>query len=80
MWSHDGKYIYFGQSPQSGKSYRIVRLRLRDQKIESVADVSSVGRGTAGTLQSFGLAPDDSPLVARDISSQEVYALDVDWP
>jgi len=81
MWSHDGNYIYFGQSVRSGKAYHIVRLRLSDQKIESVADVSRVGRGTAGTVgQWFGLAPDDSPLVARDISSQEVYALDVDWP
>jgi Tol biopolymer transport system component len=81
MWSHDGNYIYFGQSVRSGKAYHIVRLRLSDQKIESVADVSRVGRGTAGTVgQWFGLAPDDSPLVARDISSQEIYALEVDWP
>jgi hypothetical protein len=28
----------------------------------------------------FGLAPDDSPLVTRDISTQEIYALEMDWP
>jgi hypothetical protein len=30
--------------------------------------------------QWFGLAPDDSPLFARDISTQEIYALEMDWP
>jgi hypothetical protein len=28
----------------------------------------------------FGLAPDDSPLVARNISTQEIYGLEMDWP
>jgi hypothetical protein len=28
----------------------------------------------------LGLAPDDSPLFARDISTSEIYALDVEWP
>ena len=27
-----------------------------------------------------GLAPDGSPLFVRDISTQELYALDVQWP
>jgi hypothetical protein len=81
MWSHDGKYIYFEQFSRRDKGYRIARLRLSDHQVERVADVSSVGRWTAGTVgQWFGLAPDDSPLVARDISSQEIYALEVDWP
>jgi Tol biopolymer transport system component/DNA-binding winged helix-turn-helix (wHTH) protein len=81
MWSHDGKYIYFEQFARPGEGYRIVRLPIGDHQIERVADVSRVGRWTAGTAgQWFGLAPDDSPLVARDISSQEIYALEVDWP
>jgi Tol biopolymer transport system component/DNA-binding winged helix-turn-helix (wHTH) protein len=80
MWSHDGKYIYFLQSVQLAEGGRIVRLRLSDHKIENVADLSRVGRWTAGPVgQWFGLAPDDSALVARDISSQEIYALEMDW-
>jgi len=27
-----------------------------------------------------GLTPDDSPLVTRDVGSQEIYALDLDLP
>jgi DNA-binding winged helix-turn-helix (wHTH) protein/dipeptidyl aminopeptidase/acylaminoacyl peptidase len=80
-WSHDGKYIYFEHFSRPDKGYSIARLRPGDDKIETVADVSKVGRWTAGTIgQWFGLAPDDSPLVARDISTQEIFALEMQWP
>jgi WD40 repeat protein len=65
MWSHYGNYIYFENFTAP-------------DKIETVADVSKAGRWTAGTMgQWFGLAPDDSPLVARDISTQEIFALEM---
>ncbi len=81
MWSHDGKYLYFEYYPAPDKAYRIVRLRMSDRKIEVVAEISKVGRVTAGSWgQWFGLAPDDSPLLARDISTQEIYALEMQWP
>jgi DNA-binding winged helix-turn-helix (wHTH) protein len=76
MWSHDGKYLYFKYYPAPDKAYRIVRLRMSDRKIEDVAEISKVGRLT----QWFGLAPDESPLLARDISTQEIYALEMQWP
>jgi Tol biopolymer transport system component/DNA-binding winged helix-turn-helix (wHTH) protein len=82
-WSHDGKYIYFQdwENPAQQIDEHIVRLRLSDRKIENIVDVKNVGRLTAGTIEEwFGLAPDDSPLFARDISSQEIYALEMDWP
>jgi hypothetical protein len=41
----------------------------------------TVGRETTGTWgEWFGFAPDDSPLLARDISTQEIYALEMQWP
>ena len=81
MWSHDGKYLYFQYFPAPDKAYRIVRLRISDRKIEDVADVSKIGRETTGSWgQWFGLAPDESPLLARDISTQEIYALEMQWP
>jgi len=83
-WSHDGKYIYFQFLRKEGDQeahQSIGRVRLQDRKIEKVVDVKDVGRMTAGTfVEWFGLGPDDSPLFARDISTQEIYALDVEWP
>jgi WD40 repeat protein len=49
MWSHDGKYLYFQNYPAPDSVYRIVRLRVSDQKIEDVAGISKVGRITAGS-------------------------------
>jgi Tol biopolymer transport system component/DNA-binding winged helix-turn-helix (wHTH) protein len=81
VWSHDGKYLYFKYYPAPDVPYRIVRLRLSDRKVENVAELGNVGRWTIGTHgQWFGLAPDDSPLFARDISTQEIYSLEMDWP
>ena len=38
-------------------------------------------RRAVGTFGPWmGLAPDDSPLVLRDVGAQEIYALDVDLP
>jgi Tol biopolymer transport system component len=81
-WSLDGKYLYFKVSRRGlNVPERIVRLRLSDRRIENIVDVKSVGRMTTGTIVPwFGLAPDDSPLFARDISTAEVYALEMNWP
>jgi Tol biopolymer transport system component/DNA-binding winged helix-turn-helix (wHTH) protein len=78
LWSHDGKYIYFQDTRNAD---RIVRLRVSDRKLETIVDLKNVGRLTTGTFVDwFGLAPDDSPLFARDISTSELWALEVDWP
>jgi Tol biopolymer transport system component len=82
-WSHDGKYIYFQVWRSGARDFhqRVVRLRLSNYKIEDVADVKNVGRLTTGTfMEWFGIAPDDSPLFARDISTSEIYALEIQWP
>ena len=83
QWSHDGRYIYFSDYHNRAQELqpRVVRLRLSDGKIENIVDVQNVGRLTTGSIGPwFGLAPDDSLLFARDISIQEIYALEVDWP
>jgi Tol biopolymer transport system component len=80
-WSRDGKYLYFKSFDSWDFPFDIVRLRLRDRKIEKLADSRNIGRLTAGSWASWlGLAPDDSPLLARDISTQEIYALEMEWP
>src|SRR6266851_5434747 len=83
-WSRDGKYIYFQHSrKQPDRSFyeSIARLRLSDRKVEDIVDLKDVGRVTTGTFVDwFGLGPEDSPLFARDISTQEIYALEMYWP
>jgi DNA-binding winged helix-turn-helix (wHTH) protein/Tol biopolymer transport system component len=83
-WSHDGKYIYFQYSRKEGEGAAresIGRLRLDGARTENVVDVKDLGRVTTGTFVDwFGLAPDDSPLFTRDASTQEIYAIEVDWP
>jgi dipeptidyl aminopeptidase/acylaminoacyl peptidase len=80
-FSRDGKNIYFLNDPAPEFSYRVLRLRMSDRKVEEVVDLKNAGPLTNGTFATwFGLAPDDSPLVTRDISTQEIYALEMDWP
>jgi Tol biopolymer transport system component/DNA-binding winged helix-turn-helix (wHTH) protein len=81
VWSHDGKYLNFQLYPAPDQLYRIARLRLSDQKIETVTELDKLGRLTNGTMGPWlGIAPDDSPLIARDISTFEIYALDMERP
>jgi hypothetical protein len=54
---------------------------MSDRKTEEVVDLQKAGSLLYGRSATwFGLAPDDSPLVTRDISTQEIYALEMDWP
>jgi Tol biopolymer transport system component len=81
-WSHDGRYIYFEGGDPADWSETINRIRLVDRRVEKIVDLKDLGRSTTGSLgvEWFGLAPDDSPLVTTDISTHEIYALDVQWP
>jgi hypothetical protein len=81
-WSRDGKTVYsqVWDDPVQRTGEHIVRFRLSDRKLENIVDVKDVGRLTTGSFADwFGLAPDDSPLFARDISTTEIYALEMDW-
>ncbi len=72
-WSRDGRYVYF---EQHGTQHAVMRVGVDDHKIEEVVSLQNVKRtGVNGSFW-FGLTPDDSPLVLRDIGTQEIYALD----
>jgi DNA-binding winged helix-turn-helix (wHTH) protein/Tol biopolymer transport system component len=76
-WSRDGKFLYF-QDWNRGSGYpsRVVRTRIRDRRLETVLDLKSLDRLSIGTFMSWsGLAPDDSVLLSRNNSTQEIYAV-----
>jgi Tol biopolymer transport system component/predicted Ser/Thr protein kinase len=77
-WSHDGKYVY--AEDYSDKTDDIVRVNVADGKMERLLSLKEIPRGFDPWEFWVGLAPDDSPLLMRDKSTQEIYTLDVRFP
>jgi serine/threonine protein kinase/Tol biopolymer transport system component len=78
-WSRDGQSVYFDDSSQP--SLPFYRVRVRNHKVEHLINLGDYGRLAAGRFGSWtGLAPDDSLLAVRDISVEEIYALDWQAP
>ena len=78
-WSHDGKYVYFSSTAEGEPAF--YRVQIKDHKLERVASLKDVKRPISGVLAAWtGLAPDDSLLALRDISTYEIYALDWQLP
>jgi Tol biopolymer transport system component len=78
-WSPDGKCIYFVQP--ADKTQPVYRICLNDRKLEHIGNVSDAGKLALGPFGWWtGLSPDDGILATRDISIEEVYALDVKFP
>ena len=75
-WSKNGDYVYFLHQEDQPS---VMRIRIRDRKIERVADLKNF-RQTGYWSVWLGMAPDDSPLVLHDIGTQEIYALDWEAP
>ena len=78
-WSVDGKFVYVYDFVDRHAPV-VYRIRIADRKIERVA-AFEVPQGMTGYWIGWvGVAPDGSPLVLRDLSIEEIYALDVDLP
>jgi Tol biopolymer transport system component len=77
-WSGDSKYIYFDTGLSENPGF--YRVRVADRKLERLADLKGFRRVVSGLLPWSGVTPDGAPLLLRDISSQEVYALDFEAP
>jgi serine/threonine protein kinase/Tol biopolymer transport system component len=73
-WSRDGRYIYFDGT--LGNKESIFRVQVSDGKLERLFSLDGfpAAGGPFGIWS--GLAPDGTPLVVRDASIQEIYALD----
>lgn len=73
-WSHDGQYVYFDTTLTEDANF--FRVRISDHKLERLVSLHGIRRYWGELGQWTGLAPDDSPLLFRDVSSQEIYAID----
>jgi len=72
-WSRRQEELYIRDDPLNGDS-AIYRVQVSGN-LERLASL----KGEASSFW-LGLAPDDSPLVTRHVSGQEIYAIDVKWP
>ncbi len=77
-WSRDSRYVYFNNPLR--ESLRVFRVGLADRKPELVTEIE-LGRLAMGRFGWWaGLGPGDSMLALRDISLQEIYALEWQTP
>jgi len=74
-WSHDSQYIYFDTTLTENAGF--YRVRISDRKVERLAGLNGIHRLWEDFGSWTGLTPDDSPLLIRDISSQEIYAIEL---
>ncbi|HEY2821087.1 MAG TPA: protein kinase [Candidatus Acidoferrum sp.] len=73
-WSRDGRFIYFDGTVDNKEGY--FRVQASDGKIEKLFSLEGFQAAGGAFGNWSGLAPDGSPLLVRDASIQEIYALD----
>jgi len=76
--SLDGKYLY---CTTAGADPKAQRIRISDHRVETITtlrNLRSVSDPSEGAQ--INVAPDGSALFAREVGTQEIYALQVKWP
>jgi len=74
-WSHDGKYVYVREN-RAGAG-ELVRVRIKDRVLEHILSLKDFPQLDDLFAAWVGLTPDDAPILMRDRSIQEIYALDL---
>jgi Tol biopolymer transport system component len=77
-WSRNSRYIYFDGSLDGEEGY--FRVRIADGKLERIFSLKGFQAAGGAFGNWTGIAPDESPLLVRDASIQEIYALDWNTP
>ena len=72
-WSRDGNYVYYNVA---GKNPAYRRIKVGQTHSELFVDLKGLRRYNGWS----GLTPDGSPLFVRDVSNDEIYALDLELP
>jgi serine/threonine protein kinase/Tol biopolymer transport system component len=73
-WSRDGGHLNFNGILDKQEGY--YRVQISDHKLERIFSMTGFQAADGAFGNWSGLAPDDSPLLVRDASIQEIYALD----
>jgi hypothetical protein len=77
LTSPDGKYFYYSTG---GSDPTVFRLRLSDDAVEEVLKLKNVRLVSDFDIgPKLDVTPDNSVLVLRDIGTEEVYGLSVNW-
>jgi len=78
-WSRDGTYLYYDSTFTDHPTFR--RIKLGETRSELVADLKGLVRYSAPPAFGWSApAPDGFPIVSRNLSTDEIYALDVELP
>jgi Tol biopolymer transport system component len=72
-WSKDSKYIYFDTQ---GEGAGLNRIRVSDHRLERFTSLEHVH---VAPVWWSGVSPDGSPLILRDVGTEEIYALDLQF-
>jgi serine/threonine protein kinase/Tol biopolymer transport system component len=78
-WSRDSSFLYYDTTFTTHPNFR--RVKVGQTQSELLADLKDLHRlGSFAVGQWSGLAPDSSPLFVRDLSTSEIYALELQLP
>ncbi|MHB8217632.1 MAG: protein kinase domain-containing protein [Candidatus Sulfotelmatobacter sp.] len=78
-WSQDGKFLYYDTEFSEHSTFR--RVKVGETRSESLVDLKGLRRYSSVPAYGWsGIAPNGSGLFVRDLSTDEIYALDVDLP
>ena len=75
-WSSDSRYVYYDTPPVAADA-AIYRVRVAAGHLERAASLGGLRRTAAWWS---GLDRENSPLILRDIGSEEIYSLDLNLP
>jgi hypothetical protein len=77
QWTRDNKSVYYSNFVTANPKFRHIRL---GENHSELFGLSSLPRLNSVWGAWSGITPDGSALFVRDVSTQEIYALDVDLP
>jgi len=78
-WSADSEYLYYDSAFTEHPTFR--RVKVGENHSELVADLKGLLRYSAPPAYGWnGLTPDGSALFDRDLSTDEIYALELELP